>query len=124
MNNIEKLNITSAPHLDGGKPVFNNSVWLRLPRPGARCPITGLSRSSLAELVRPCPRNDFSPPVEARLLKRRTARRGVLLINRAALLTHIEGLPTPESQMQEGADVEAFEQKNPVVSDKGAATHD
>ncbi len=99
--NIEQLNTTSAPHLDAGKPIFDNSVWLRLPRPGARCPITGLSRSSLAELVRPCPRNDFSPPVEARLLKRRTARRGVLLINRASLLTHIAELPTPESHTQE-----------------------
>jgi len=93
----EHTNNTSAPHLEGGRPVFDNTVWLRLPRPGARCQITGLSRSSLAELVRPCPRNDFSPPVEARLLKRRDARRGVLLINKASLLAFLTDLPCPEA---------------------------
>lgn len=86
-----------APHLDGNRAVFDASAWIRLPRPGTRCPVSGLSRSTLAELVRPCPRNSFRPPVEARLLKRRGASRGVLLINRAALLAYIAEQPAPEA---------------------------
>ena len=84
----------TAPHLDGPRAVFD-SQWIRLPRPGNRCPLTGLSRSTLAELVRPCERNDWQPPVESRLLKRKHAARGVLLINRASLLAFIEGQPAP-----------------------------
>jgi len=83
-----------APHLDGTRAVFD-SQWIRLPRPGNRCPLTGLSRSTLAELVRPCERNAYAPPVESRLLKRKHAARGVLLINRASLLAFIEGQPAP-----------------------------
>jgi hypothetical protein len=86
-----------APHLDGNRAVFDTSAWIRLPRPGTRCPVTGLSRSTLAELVRPCPRNDYRPPVEARVLKRRGAMRGVLLISRESLLGYLNELPPPES---------------------------
>ena len=84
----------TAPHLDGTRAVFD-SQWIRLPRPGNRCPLTGLSRSTLAELVRPCERNAYAPPVESRLLKRKHAARGVLLINRASLLAFIDGQPAP-----------------------------
>ena len=81
--------VTCRATLDGGKPIFDNSVWLRVPRPGFRCPITGLCHESLSELGLPCPVNDVDPPVEGRLLKCRTARRGILLINRASLLKHL-----------------------------------
>jgi hypothetical protein len=85
----------TAPHLDGPRAVFDSSVWIRLPRPSSRCPVSGLSRSTLAELVRPCERNAYTPPVESRLLKRKGAARGVLLINRVSLLAFIEGQPAP-----------------------------
>lgn len=83
------------PHLLGGLPAFDPSVWLRLPRPGTRCPVTGLSRTTLAELTRPCDRNGYRPPVEARVLKRRGATRGLLLVNRASLLSYLGALPSP-----------------------------
>jgi len=86
-----------APRLEGGRPIFDASAWIRLPRPGTRCPVSGLSRSGLAELVRPCPRNSYRAPVEARVLKRRGATRGVLLVNRAALLAYIACQPAPEA---------------------------
>ena len=85
----------SAPRLERGQPVFDHATWLRLPRPGDRCPVSGLSRSTLVELVRPCDRNDFQPPVEARHLKRRGNNRGVLLISRESLLRFLDGLPSP-----------------------------
>ena len=111
--NPQKIDFRPAT-LAGGKPIFDNSVWLRVPRDGFRCPITGLHHESFVELVLPCPSNDFNPPVEGRLLKCRTARhidikndqlgingltqfhrflaiarRGILLINRASLLKHL-----------------------------------
>ena len=75
----------------------DTEIWLRLPRPGSRCPVTNLSRSTLNELVRPCPRNGYAPPVEARLLKRLDSRRGVVLISRESLLRYLSELPPPES---------------------------
>jgi hypothetical protein len=89
--------VSSAPRLERGKPVFDFATWLRLPRPGDRCPVSNLSRSTLAELVRPCPRNGYKPPVQARLLKRRDAKRGVLLISRESLLNYLNELPAPEA---------------------------
>lgn len=84
----------SAPRLEAGRPV-HDQTWMRLPRPVTRCSTSGLSRQSLAELVRPCARNNFTPPVEARLLKRKGSKRGILLISRGSLLSYINGLPAP-----------------------------
>ena len=95
MQPTSQNNNPSAPHLIGGRPSFDSSVWIRLPAPRTRCPVSGLSRSSLSELCRPVSRNNWQPPVEAKVLKRRNANRGVLLINRASLLAFIEGQPAP-----------------------------
>ena len=38
---------------------------LRLPAPGGKCPHSGYSRGSLYELIAPCERNAFKPPVKA-----------------------------------------------------------
>lgn len=56
--------------------------------------MSGLSRSTLVELVRPCDRNGFSPPVEAKHLRRKGTQRGVVLINRASLQEYLSGLPS------------------------------
>jgi len=84
-----------VPPFNAGLPVFDQSVWLRLPRPGSRCPISSLSRSTLAELARPCKRNGYRAPVTAKVLKRRGAARGVLLISRQSLLDYLGNLPCP-----------------------------
>ncbi|MCU0791936.1 MAG: hypothetical protein MUE42_03600 [Opitutaceae bacterium] len=84
---------TTVPHLEGNRAVFD-STWLRLPRPGERCSVSGLSRSGLVELCIGGPRNNWKPPVEARRLKRKGAARGVVLISRASLVAFIEALPS------------------------------
>ena len=81
--------------LEAGHPVCNPAYWCRLPRPKQRCSICGLSRSTMVELVCPGPRNDYRPPVASRVLKRKGASRGIVLINRQSLLAYIEGLPSP-----------------------------
>ena len=63
---------------------------LRLPRPGSRCPYTGLARTSLVELIAPCPRNHHRPPVPVVPLKRNErARRGVYLIPAERLFRYL-----------------------------------
>lgn len=62
-------------------------------RPAERCQFTGLSRASLYNLAVPCQANQWTPPVQSRLLKQKGAKRGVRLINLASLLKHIKHLP-------------------------------
>jgi hypothetical protein len=58
--------------------------FLRLPTPGKRCPITGLSRSALNELILG-PR----PPVASVCLRKRGAMRGIRLIVTESLLAYL-----------------------------------
>ena len=69
--------------------------FIRLPKPGGRCPHTGLSRSSLYELIVPSKRNGYRPPVKSRHIKGPGAMRGIRLIHYVSL---IEFLSTEEVQ--------------------------
>lgn len=66
--------------------------YIRLPKPGDRCPISGLSRTTLIELSVPSPCNDFRPPVESKHIKRPGAQRGIRLISRTSLLSYLASL--------------------------------
>lgn len=64
--------------------------FIRLPKPGARCEITQLSRGAFYELIAPSERNDFRPAVKAVYRKaRRGARRGIWLVPSDRLLRHL-----------------------------------
>jgi hypothetical protein len=66
---------------------------LTLPKPKARCPYTNKSRTGLVELVAPCERNNFKPPVRA-IYKRahKYAQRGQWLIPAENLFRYLLGL--------------------------------
>jgi len=64
-------------------------ITIRLPRTGARCPWTGLTRSTLNDLVLPNKSNNFNPAVKSRLLKAKGAARGVRLIDFASLKEYL-----------------------------------
>ena len=66
---------------DVGLPEF-----LRLPRPRARCPVTGLSRTTLEELIR----EGFIP---AKKLRRPGRTRCITLIPRRQLIDYVLSLP-------------------------------
>lgn len=91
-----------SPHLDGTTAVFCPQTWIRVCRPGERCKVSGLSRSTIRELCVPGPRNDYAPPVASRLLKRRGAARGILLISKQSLLEYISAQPAPTRADVEG----------------------
>lgn len=72
---------------------FNHyQEWVRLPRVGERSPLCGLSRSSLNELILPCPANGGRPPVRSIVLKKRGAIRGIRLIHAPSLLDYLNRL--------------------------------
>ena len=57
--------------------------WVRLPKPGQHCNITGLGRSFLAKLVR-------EGKVDSISLRERGAKKGVRLIRYDSLMSFIE----------------------------------
>lgn len=63
--------------------------FIRLPPPGQKCPITGLTRSYLNLLVLPSEHNGFKPPVRSFTLRRKGCARGVRLVDRADLIRYI-----------------------------------
>jgi|GEM_PF-657046 len=67
--------------------------FIRLPPPGSRCPWTGLSRSTINELILATEANGFKPPVQSHVLRKRGAKTGVRLVVFSSLLHFIRGLP-------------------------------
>ena len=56
--------------------------FIRLPKAGSRCPLTGLSRTSLVELV-------DSGAVRATRLRKRGSSRGITLIHKDSLRSYL-----------------------------------
>lgn len=61
--------------------------FLRLPRPGERCKLTGLSRTTLCELI-------ADGHVKAKKIRKRGSLRGITLIVTDSLLAYLHGLDT------------------------------
>ena len=79
--------------------------FIRLPKSGTRCPLTGLSRSSLNALILPTEENNFKPPVRSVSIRKRHAIRGTRLISVPSLLEFLQGLNTQTAgPRQEGGD--------------------
>jgi hypothetical protein len=84
----------SAPAQSRPVATFDTQpLFIRLPRAGKRCPVTGLSRSSLEELTVPSAANNFTAPVKSHVKKVPGAGRGIRLIDRESLVAYIRGLP-------------------------------
>jgi len=75
-------------------PVNFQPEFLRLPKPGLLCPLTGLSRSAINELILATPRNGFKPPVRSFCIRQRGAKTGIRLVDYASLrrfiFSHVE----------------------------------
>ena len=86
LNQIQQQAATLAAN-NNGRP-----EWIRLPKPGERCIHTGLSRSTLNELVIPSEVNNFYPPVKSAVIKKRGAMRGIRLISYDSLMAYFDKL--------------------------------
>ena len=60
--------------------------WLRLPRVGCRCKLTGMSRSSILELGN-------RGLITIKRIRKPGATRGIVLVSKYSLLNFIESLP-------------------------------
>lgn len=63
------------------------AVWLRLPLPGHRCPLSGLPRTGVIDLI-----ERSQGKIRVARLHRPGARRGVILIEKSSLLSFIDSL--------------------------------
>ncbi|HPA19242.1 MAG TPA: hypothetical protein PLU30_15960 [Verrucomicrobiae bacterium] len=61
------------------------AAWMRLPAPRARCPLTGLSRTGLIDLV-----ERSGGAVRVARLQRPGTARGIVLIGRESLLAYLD----------------------------------
>ena len=68
--------------------------FCRLPRPKTRCPLTGLSRTSLVELI-------DAGKIRAVRLRKKGAARGITLINRQSLLDYLHSLEIGRASCRE-----------------------
>ena len=80
--------------------------FIRLPKPCARCPYTGLSRSGMNNLVLPTKANNFRPPVRSVSLRKRGQLKAVRLIVYESLLGYARSL---EQQCEDEAQEQAME---------------
>jgi hypothetical protein len=66
--------------------------WIRLPPVGQRCPLTGLSRSTINTLILASPENGHKPPVRSICLRKPGRVRGARLIHLQSLLDHLDSM--------------------------------
>lgn len=64
---------------------LQNAAWIRLPKPLARCPLTGLSRPGLQDL---CERSGGA--IKKVRIQRPGTARGVVIIHRKSLLAYLD----------------------------------
>jgi hypothetical protein len=65
--------------------------FIRLPKAPAVCPVTGLPRTTMVELLK-----EAGSKVKVRRFRKRGSTRGVLLIGRQSLIDYIDGQPAPD----------------------------
>ena len=91
------------PHLLPGFPSY-----VRLPPAGRSCPISGLPRTTLAELILPTARNGWRPPVRSvtvhlpgreHLPRTGRGRHGIRLVEVASLLAWIRSFDSPRDPL-------------------------
>lgn len=84
------LKNTSAHSAPTARDLSRLPEYIRIPAAGQRCPVTGLSRSSILKLIYPCAENGNKPPVRSHALKKMGQFRGLRLISVPSLIAHVE----------------------------------
>ena len=79
-----------VPEIRNGA-IVTEPEFIRLPRPKGRCPVSGLSRTTLAELV-------DSVAVKAAKLRKKGSLRAITLIHRESLLSYLRSQMRVESK--------------------------
>ena len=93
---------TIAP-VKATQPINIKPEFIRLPKPSAQCPWTGLSRGKLNQLVLACKENGFKPPVRSVSIRQRGQQRGVRLVFFDSLMDYLNSCQTDWSKEREGS---------------------
>lgn len=88
---INRIKKYTDEHINNGSttPIQVNPEFIRLPKAGHKCNITGLSRSTLNAIILPSKTNDYKPKVKSISLRKRGNLRGIRLICYRDLINHI-----------------------------------
>jgi hypothetical protein len=78
-----------SPQISAGESLKISPEFIRLPKPGTRCPFTGLSRSGVNSLILPMATNGFKPPVRSVCLRGRGTVRGTRLVVFDSLIQYL-----------------------------------
>jgi hypothetical protein len=84
-----KIKHTTAPVQAEKASSVKKPEFIRLPKDGAGCPFTGLSRTTMIRLVTARPENGNKPPVKSFCVRQSGKARGVRLIDYASLITFL-----------------------------------
>lgn len=88
---------TSTQSPQGGEHTSKHQpAYVRLPKAGEKCVVSGLCRTTLFELT-----SGSSPKVRSKILKQPGASRGIRLIEVASLLAYIDSLPESVESINE-----------------------
>ena len=79
---------------------MSDEEWLRLPDEGERCAVSGLSRTSLAELLEETDSTTGEKCVASFTKKKPGATRGIRLINKKSLLQYLQKIAASQVGLQ------------------------
>jgi len=89
---MEATTKEKTPRKRGVQVITEGTEFIRLPRSGERCPVSGLSRSALINLVVPNVANEGRVLVKSKLFKSKPGNlSGVRLIQVESLLQYLRG---------------------------------
>ena len=90
-NSVSNDSLTTVPLSEAAasasQQVLFQPEWLRLPKPGALCIHSGLSRTVLYQLCK-------ADKIKSTVLRQRGASRGIRLISYDSLMAYLRSLPT------------------------------
>ena len=84
---------TIAP-VKATEPINIKPEFIRLPKPGMRCPWTGLSRGKMNQIVLPCKENGYKPPVRSVSIRQRGQKFAVRLVFFDSLIEYLKSCET------------------------------
>ena len=94
-----ELNITtSAVGASNASATNHRPEFIRLPKSGHQCQLTGLSRSKLNQLILPTEANQFKPPVRSISIRQVGQQKGVRLIVVSSLLEFLSSFEVRSEQ--------------------------
>jgi len=97
MSNLDNAGAVPAKKDGANPPLIVRPEWLRLPKPGQRCPVSGLCRSYLHTLVR-------DGKIRTVSIRERGRKTGIRLISYDSLMAYIakHDEAGTQAELQEG----------------------